>query len=724
MKKIVLFVIFFLLLTFRPVFAQNVVVAYGSTWKYLDDGQNQGINWQNIEFDDSEWSSGSAPLGYGYYNWNTEVSYGNDPNNKYITTYFRYKFEVSDPTIYSNLNLKIRRDDGAVVYLNEEEVLRTNMPEGTISSNTLASIKVSPGDPEYDSTFINGNNLNSGWNVLAVEIHQFTINSGDIIFDLELKEAAEITLISPMNNTVLHESFVHLEIELGNFVYPPLTIQFFIRDWGTPFRIIGLPDTQHYSGELFGGLSEMYYSQTQWIKDNRNDSNVVYVSHFGDVTQNGDYDFDHSEWIIADSAMSILESKNIPYGVLPGDHDQTEDSISHDPQYLTVKYNNYFGINRFQCQSWYGNNYGSNNDNHYDIFSAGGMDFIVVNLEDAPRLKQREWAHNILNSLSERKAILVSHDILNNDNDFSNAGDSIFEAVKSNENLFLMLSGHRYVNGPDGEFSMDTVGTNGNTIYCRSADYQNDLYGGNGWLRIMEFDPPNNKIWFRTYSPWIDSNPNYGSNPWRTDSDSQFNVDFSMGGHGVYSSECIISHAFPLTYISCNKDNLINGKTYEWYVKITDSIGTNIESPHWKFYYQTLRDTIQNTSFVFNSKIYLEGCYDIYKDSMNTYLNAFAKLPLQQPFNISPWNYDGQESVSTIPEDIVDWILVELRTEIQSSSKVAQQAAFLRKDGLIVSLDGFNPLCFCGLAPTDYYLVIYHRNHIKVMSSSKISMTN
>jgi hypothetical protein len=70
------------------------------------------------------------------------VGYGPDPDRKHITTCFRRAFDVTDPSQFTRLTLRVLRDDGAVVYLNGAEVFRTNMPSGTIGYLTLASIAV------------------------------------------------------------------------------------------------------------------------------------------------------------------------------------------------------------------------------------------------------------------------------------------------------------------------------------------------------------------------------------------------------------------------------------------------------------------------------------------------------------------------------------------------------------------------------------------------------
>ena len=163
------------------------LVPAGSTWKYLDNGTNQGTAWQAVNFDDTSWASGPAELGYGDSSTTTTVSYGPFPGNKYITTYFRRAFTIANPADFQQwLTLRVKRDDGVVVYLNGAEVYRNNIPAGTVSYTTLAAPATDNGTTFLQST-ISNSYLISGTNVLAVEIHQTDKSSSDISFDLELK---------------------------------------------------------------------------------------------------------------------------------------------------------------------------------------------------------------------------------------------------------------------------------------------------------------------------------------------------------------------------------------------------------------------------------------------------------------------------------------------------------------------------------------------------------
>jgi hypothetical protein len=184
MKKITFLIAFTMLLTFQLA-AQTTLFPFGSTWKYLDNGTDQGTAWQATAFNDGTWKTGNGKFGYGYNNETTIISYGPDSANKYITTYFRKDIPITDASAFSSFTANVLRDDGVVVYVNGIEVFRNNIPGSTISYTTRASSASDNGQTAIPFTipapaFVNGNN------VIAVEVHQTNNYSFDMGFDLEL----------------------------------------------------------------------------------------------------------------------------------------------------------------------------------------------------------------------------------------------------------------------------------------------------------------------------------------------------------------------------------------------------------------------------------------------------------------------------------------------------------------------------------------------------------
>lgn len=171
-----------------PLTEPGVLIAEGSVWKYLDDGSDQGTVWIDASFDDSNWASGPAQLGYGDGDEATVVSYGPERSSKYITTYFRHTFEISAPVGFQWVDIDLISDDGAVVYMNGIEVMRESMPSGPIDYSTPASRARGNGtESDWKSTRVAAQDvLLVGPNTVAVEVHQHSRTSSDISFDLRV----------------------------------------------------------------------------------------------------------------------------------------------------------------------------------------------------------------------------------------------------------------------------------------------------------------------------------------------------------------------------------------------------------------------------------------------------------------------------------------------------------------------------------------------------------
>jgi len=163
------------------------LIPQGSIWRYSDTSSTPTGSWASTDYNDVTWKIGTAQFGYGDGDEKTIISYGSNSQSKYITSYYRHVFQITDLAAVKELTLKLMRDDGAVVYLNGHEIARSNMPTGTISFSSLASTAMSGTD---ESTFfeftIDKTYLLNGTNVIAVEIHQSGATSSDVSFDLSL----------------------------------------------------------------------------------------------------------------------------------------------------------------------------------------------------------------------------------------------------------------------------------------------------------------------------------------------------------------------------------------------------------------------------------------------------------------------------------------------------------------------------------------------------------
>jgi hypothetical protein len=179
----------------NPV-AVTLLVTNGSTWKYFDLGTDPGANWFARSFPpEATWSNGVAELGFGdellaqqHRPQQTFISKTNAAGAANAAYYFRYHFTVADPNAFNNLIVNVLRDDGAIVYINGTEVFRSNFTNNPAYYTNLAPVAAADDGAVYQrsTNAISPSLLVAGDNVVAVEIHQDSLTSSDISFDLML----------------------------------------------------------------------------------------------------------------------------------------------------------------------------------------------------------------------------------------------------------------------------------------------------------------------------------------------------------------------------------------------------------------------------------------------------------------------------------------------------------------------------------------------------------
>ncbi|HEU4764426.1 MAG TPA: LamG-like jellyroll fold domain-containing protein, partial [Candidatus Eisenbacteria bacterium] len=400
---------------------------------------------------------------------------------------------------------------------------------------------------------------------------------GGAPFDLALNHAPGAPVaVAPANGATGVSTSPTLSANVTDPDGNALQVAFYGRpEAGTPgpdFTIIGIPDTQYYTGQLNGGTNAIFQAQTNWIVANKDALHIAYVATLGDCVEHGDNSGNDIEWQRADASYSIIEDPvttgllhGIPYGVTVGNHDQ---SPIGNPDGTTTFYNQHFGSSRFSGRSYYGGHYGANNDNWYDLFSAGGMDFLVISLEydPTPDPSIMAWADNLLTTYASRKAIILSHFIANTGNPagFGPQGQAIYDAFKGHANVSLLLCGHV----PGEGRRQDTY--LGNTIHTLMADYQGRTNGGNGWLRILQFSPANNTLRVRTYSPWLDQ---YEAD---ADSSSQFTLTYPMTTTPAFALIGTAGGVMSGGTASVTWPGLAAGTTHEWYATANDGAATTV----------------------------------------------------------------------------------------------------------------------------------------------------
>lgn len=306
----------------------------------------------------------------------------------------------------------------------------------------------------------------------------------------------------------------------------------------TSFTVALLPDTQNYSDtreyrdkqgrRAKRGWDYVYVAQTQWIRDRAKQDNIKFAIHLGDIVQHAGRE---DEWQNADRAHRILDG-TVPYSVVPGNHD-LDHKVTRDEKGIKISkltwgtrlYNKYFPPSRFKNRPWYGGHMGEDNTNNYCFFEGGGMKFMVLSLEFAPRDKTLEWASKIVRSHKDRRVIVATHYYLRpegrpHENKVyglnGNVGDNLWNKfVRKHENIFMVVCGH--VLGVNHQTSVNDAGKTVHEILC---DYQGFPNGGDGWLQTLRFEPAENKIHVVAYSPKLEK---YNTEPKHT-----YTLDYDM----------------------------------------------------------------------------------------------------------------------------------------------------------------------------------------------------
>jgi Calcineurin-like phosphoesterase len=286
---------------------------------------------------------------------------------------------------------------------------------------------------------------------------------------------------------------------------------------GAPFTIVMLPDTQHYSRRY----PELFMAQTEWIKANRDKENIAFVTHVGDVVN--DRKKGTNEWLVAQKAMSVLDGV-VPWGVSIGNHDFDGTACRPDQATCFLKY---FGPQRFRRYPWFGGA-STNGLNTCQLFSAGGVDFIILHLElDVPDFAI-QWASEVLQAHPNRAAIVTTHSYLNavsgtngyNDavSKYGNSGQDVWnKLVRCHPQIFLVLCGHHQRTVAYHQISTNDAG---HKVVEMLADYQKGHNGGDAFLRLLRFLPDQGEIAVRTYSPALEE--------FKTDPKNQFTVPLDL----------------------------------------------------------------------------------------------------------------------------------------------------------------------------------------------------
>jgi len=374
-------------------------------------------------------------------------------------------------------------------------------------------------------------------------------------------------LVQPLDNATGVAMPPTLEVTVTDADEDAMDVSFYGREVSTEapaedFLFVAIPDTQsnaQYNNTVL--QAQFDWIENRYVSPPAGEPDLVFVTHLGDLVNSAT---DPTQWSNIDSAFDQLDPVGAPYSVGPGNHD------------LGTLYSTNFGNSRFTGKTWYQGYYtsGTDNYNNYSFFSAGGMDFIVINLQYQVTSGALDWADALLKANTTKRGIVVQHDILNLDNSWNN--QAAYTALSDNPNLFLMLCGHMHSASDGSAYRLETR-SGMQSVHVLLTDYQ-DL-SGQDFLRLLTFKPSTDVIYAQVYSPvtpggYKTSESNY----------EQFTMAYEMEGTAeapyvlIGTDEDVASGA----NASVIWTGLSEDTEYEWYAVVDDG-STTTTGPTWSF---------------------------------------------------------------------------------------------------------------------------------------------
>lgn len=297
------------------------------------------------------------------------------------------------------------------------------------------------------------------------------------------------------------------------------------------FTIAVLPDTQGYSQHH----PEIFAAQTAWLAQEKDLLKLKLVVHVGDVVE---YSWDLEQWENAHAAMSLLDGE-VPYIIAAGNHDYGQTYEERNALSRTTHLDTYFPRELFLSMPTFGDFYeqAQHVDNSYHTFQYLGQRWLVMALEFGPRQAVLDWADGVLAAHPEHLAIVATHAYLYSDNHRYGAkdapmqlwspksyglgsidvadGQEIWDALVSRHaGVVAVLCGHTLNDGLGRALSQGA-----GEVHEILANYQMHDQGGEGYLRLMQFDIVTGKVNVTTYSPWLDA--------FKRDPDNEFQLDYT-----------------------------------------------------------------------------------------------------------------------------------------------------------------------------------------------------
>ncbi len=239
---------------------------------------------------------------------------------------------------------------------------------------------------------------------------------------------------------------------------------------------------------------EMFEAQTEWLAQQHAGTRIAMTAFLGDIV---DHSEARDEWERAANAIAVMDQCHIPYMMTAGNHDYD----------AADTYLRYFGPGRFKHKD-YIKGFSPSRYSSYGIIQAGSYCYMWLMADMKHLLHDMDWCKGVLDKHRHLPTILVSHDILYADRDgdgrripqHSENGTIIWEELVAPCNqVFMTVNGHY-----DGTAHRVRHNAQGREVIQLLINYQDSYRGGNGWMRLAEFDERANRITFRTFSPWVE----------------------------------------------------------------------------------------------------------------------------------------------------------------------------------------------------------------------------
>ena len=254
----------------------------------------------------------------------------------------------------------------------------------------------------------------------------------------------------------------------------------------TPFTVAWMTDTQHYAS----GHPQIFDSMTQWIADERDARNIVYLFHTGDI-------------IKTPMVPVQTERATASFALLPEDLPIITVCGNHDKGWSEGDYRNYLATRPDTGYLTHNGILGG--VSYYTTFEAGGMRLLLITIGYGNEQKSAAWAQAVANAHPDHYAILLTHCYLGEDGLAS--GGKYLEPllVEKAPNLRLVLCGHmRGINYRPLPLDDDGDGETDRTVQQMLFNLQDEENGGNGFLRLLTFDLSSDTITVYTYSPYLE----------------------------------------------------------------------------------------------------------------------------------------------------------------------------------------------------------------------------